>query len=132
MAKRGVLVDIGDGRVRTNPICERDLAEIVVDCALGGDGPRDVAAGGPDVMTRREIFEHVASLARRRVRVGGMPIWMATASAALTRVFHPRMGQFMQFAVGLAKHDVIAPALGTTRFVDYLASLDVETKRAAA
>ena len=132
MARRGLLVDIGNGKARTNPICERDLAEIVVDCALGGDGPRDVAAGGPDVMTRREIFEHVASRAGRRVRIGGMPVWMAAASAAVTRVLHPRMGQFMQFAVGLAKHDVIAPALGTTRFVDYLESLDDVGRRTAA
>lgn len=123
-ARRGILVDIGDGRARTNPISERDLAEVVTECALGGDGPRDVAAGGPDVMTRREIFEHVAALAHRRVRIGGLPTWLAAASGALTRLVHPRMGQFMQFAAGLAKHDVIAPALGTTRFVDYLASLD--------
>jgi len=131
MAKRGLLVDIGDGTAKTNPICERDLAEIVVDCALG-DGPRDVSAGGPDVMTRREIFEHVAALARRRVRIGGMPVWLAAASAAMTRVIHPRMGQFMQFAVGLAKHDAIAPALGTTGFVDYLDQLDVVGRRTAA
>jgi uncharacterized protein YbjT (DUF2867 family) len=132
MAKKGMLVDIGDGSARTNPICERDLAEIVVDCALGGDGPRDVSAGGPDVMTRREIFERVAALAGRRVRISGMPVWMAAASAAFTRVVHPRLGQFMQFAVGLAKHDAIAPALGTTRFVDYLKSPDVVGRRTAA
>lgn len=131
MAKKGVLVDIGDGSARTNPISERDLAEIVVDCALGGDGPRDVSAGGPDVMTRRQIFEHVAALAGRPVRIGGMPVWMATASAALTRAIHPRMGQFMQFAAGLAQHDAIAPALGTTRFVDYVASRDVVARTAA-
>lgn len=132
LARRGLLVDIGDGRARTNPISELDLAEVVTDCALGGDGPRDVPAGGPDVMTRREIFEHVAALAHRRVRIGGMPTWLASASAAFTRLIHPRMGQFMQFAVGLAKHDVIAPALGTTRFVDYLASIDFGGGRIAA
>ncbi len=130
LARRGVLVDVGDGSRRTNPICERDLAEVITDCALGGDGPRDVAAGGPDVMTRREIFEHVAALAQRRVRIGGMPTWLAAASAAFTRLVHPRMGQFMQFAVGLAKHDVIAPSLGTTRFVDYLSTLDAGEARA--
>jgi NADH dehydrogenase len=122
IARRGLLVDIGDGRARTNPICERDLAEIVVDIALGGDGPRDVSAGGPDVLTRREIFELVAAQADRRVRVAGLPVWAATVGAAVTRVVHPRMGQFMQFAVGLARYDVIAPSLGTTRFVDYVRS----------
>lgn len=131
MARRGVLVDIGPGRTRTNPICERDLAEIVVDVALGGDGPRDVSAGGPDVMTRREIFELVASRAGRRVRIGGLPVWAAAVSATFARVVHPRMGQFMQFAVGLAKYDAIAPALGTTRFADYIDALDGCKPRAA-
>lgn len=132
MARRGVLVDVGDGRCRTNPICERDLAAIVVDVALGGDGPRDVSAGGPDVLTRREIFELVAARAGRRVRIGGIPTWMASISAGITRVMHPRIGQFMQFAVGLARHDVIAPSLGTKRFADYLQSPEVVGRRTAA
>lgn len=73
MAKRGFLVDIGDGSARTNPIDEHDLAEIVVDVALGGDGPRDVSAGGPDVLTRREIMELVANH-RARARIIGVPV----------------------------------------------------------
>lgn len=120
MARRGVVPDIGRGTPRTNPICEQDLAEIVVDVALGGDGPREVTAGGPEVLTRREIIEAVAARAGRRVRIASMPLWMMAASGLLMRALHPRIGQFMQFAVGLAKHDVIAPALGTTRFADYL------------
>jgi uncharacterized protein YbjT (DUF2867 family) len=135
LARRGVLFDVGDGRARTNPICERDLAEIVVDVALGGEGPRDISAGGPDVLTRRELFQIIAAAADRRVRIGGVPVWMASIGAAATRVLHPRIGQFMQFAVGLARHDVIAPALGTTRFADYVASyesLDVGGRRTAA
>ena len=125
MAKRGFVPDIGSGSPRTNPICERDLAEIVVDVALGGDGPRDVAAGGPEVLTRREIIEAVAARAGRRVRIAGMPVWMMAASALVMRGLHPRIGQFMQFAVGLAKHDVIAPSLGTTKLGDYLEGISV-------
>jgi uncharacterized protein YbjT (DUF2867 family) len=120
MAKRGFVPDIGAGSTRTNPICELDLAEIIIDCALGGDGPREVAAGGPDVLTRREIIETVAARAGRRVRIAGMPIWMMAASSLMMRALHPRIGQFMEFAVGLAQHDAIAPSLGTTRFADYL------------
>jgi uncharacterized protein YbjT (DUF2867 family) len=120
MAKRGFLVDVGDGSARTNPICEYDLAEIVVDVALGGDGPRELSAGGPDVMSRREIMELVAAQAHRRVRIAGVPVWFARAGAFALRCVHPRMGQFAQFAVALARNDVIAPALGTTRLADYL------------
>ncbi|MGE5186960.1 MAG: SDR family oxidoreductase, partial [Acidobacteriota bacterium] len=41
MARRGWLVDVGDGRARTNPIGERDLAAIVADAATGS--AREVA-----------------------------------------------------------------------------------------
>jgi len=102
-------------------------------CAHVGAPTLTRRPGGPEVLTRREIFEMVAARAGRRVRIGGMPTWMASISAGIARVMHPRIGQFMQFAVGLAKHDVIAPALGTTRFVDYLMeSPDVVGRRTAA
>ncbi len=122
LARRGLLVDIGDGSARTNPIDEADLAAVVAD-AVAGDGPREIAAGGPAVMTRREIFEAVAAASGRAVTIRGMPVWMARAMAATTRALHPRIGQFMQFATLLARHDLIAPSLGTRRLADYLASI---------
>ena len=136
MAKRGRMFDVGDGRARTNPISEHDLAEVVVDVALGGDGPRDVAVGGPEVMSRREMLERVAAAAGYRAKVTGMPLALCKLNAALLRAVHPRMGQFVQFVVGLAQHDVIAPACGTTKLTDYVAqssvSLDVVGRRTTA
>lgn len=132
MARRGHMFDVGNGRARTNPICERDLAEIVVDVALGGDGPRDVSVGGPEVMSRREMLERVAAAAGTRARVHGIPVALAKLNAALLSAVHPRMGQFLQFVVKLAQHDVIAPALGTTKLADYVSSLDVVGRRTAA
>jgi len=118
MVRAGLPADVGNGRARTNPISEHDLAEIVVDVALGGDGPREVSAGGPDVLSRGEIYALVAEVAGRRAR--SLPLWLARPGAALLSLVHPRIGQFARFAVGLAQHDVIAPALGTTRLGDYL------------
>jgi uncharacterized protein YbjT (DUF2867 family) len=135
MAKRGRMFDVGDGRARTNPICDRDLAEIVVDVALGGDGPRDVSVGGPEVMSRREMLERIADAAGHRAKVTGVPIALAKLNSVLLRAVHPRMGQFVQFVVGLAQHDVIAPACGTTRLADYVAqsvSDDVVGRRTTA
>jgi uncharacterized protein YbjT (DUF2867 family) len=123
MAKRGRMFDVGDGRARTNPISEHDLAEIVVDVALGGEGPRDVSVGGPEVMTRREMLERVAEAAGYRAKVTGMPLALCKLNAALLRAVHPRMGQFVQFVVQLAQHDVIAPACGTTKLADYVRAL---------
>lgn len=129
LAKRGLLVDVGDGSARTNPICEYDLAEIVVDVALGGDGPRDVSAGGPDVMSRREIMELIVAEVNQRARTARVPVWLGRIGAFALRCVHPRMGQFAQFACGLAQHDVIAPSLGTTRLADYLKQSGRQTRR---
>jgi uncharacterized protein YbjT (DUF2867 family) len=120
MARRGWLADVGDGRARTNPIDERDLATIVVEAALGD--LREVSAGGPEVMTRGELFEQIAAAAGRRVRMVRVPVWLARAGAVLARAVHPRIGQFAQFATLLARHDSIAPALGKRRLADYLAA----------
>lgn len=130
MVRAGLPADVGDGRARTNPICETDLAEIVVDVALGDDGPRDVSAGGPEVLSRGEIYGLIGEAARRRAR--RLPLWLAKPGAALLSLVHPRIGQFARFAVGLAQHDVIAPALGTTRLRDYLQSEVVVARRTAA
>jgi uncharacterized protein YbjT (DUF2867 family) len=122
LARRGVLVDIGNGRARTNPIAEADLAQVIAD-AVTGDGPREIAAGGPEVMTRRELFEQVAASVERRVRIFAAPVWLAGVGAAMLRCAHPRIGQFARFATLLAKFDNIAPAVGTIRLAEYLAGI---------
>jgi uncharacterized protein YbjT (DUF2867 family) len=122
LARRGILADVGDGRVRTNPIDERDLAAIVAE-SVAGLGPRELAAGGPEVLTRGQIFEQVAARAGRRVRMARLPAWLAGGIGAVLGVLHPRMGQFTRFAAGLARHDAIAPALGTRTLASYLDEL---------
>jgi uncharacterized protein YbjT (DUF2867 family) len=133
LARRGRLIDLdlGHGRARSNPIDEHDVAALIAD-AVTGSGPREIAAGGPEVMTRREIFERVAAAAGRPVKVRGLPVWLARLNGALLRCAHPRIGQFVQFAAGLAQHDVIAPALGSRRFGDYLEAISREAAAASA
>jgi len=122
MARRGFLVDIGDGRARTNPLAEHDLATVIAGCVEGG--PRDVAVGGPETMTRGELFEQIAAAAGRRVRILRVPAWLGTAGAGMLRLVHPRIGQFVKFGAGLARVDAIAPAVGTTTLRDYLARVN--------
>ncbi len=135
-ARRGILPDIGNGRARTNPIDEHDLAAIVAE-SVAGAGPREVAAGGPEVLTRGEIFEQVAARAGRRVRMVRLPAWLAGAGGAMLRLVHPRIGQFVRFAAGVARHDAIAPALGTRTLAGYLdaataGSLDLRASSSSA
>jgi uncharacterized protein YbjT (DUF2867 family) len=120
MARRGVLVDVGGGSSRTNPIDERDLADIVAEHAI--NGPNELVVGGPEIMSRREIFERVAAAARRRVRIVRVPVWLARCGTAMLSPLHPRIAQFGRFACGLARHDVIGDAVGTRRLDAYLAA----------
>ncbi|MBA3392378.1 MAG: hypothetical protein H0T89_07025 [Deltaproteobacteria bacterium] len=122
LARRGLLLDVGDGAVRTNPIDEHDLAAIVAESVVG-DGPREIAAGGPEVLTRRAIFEQVAAVAGRPGTVRRMPGWLAGPAAAALALVHPRIGQFARFAALLARHDLIAPALGSRTLAHYLQEL---------
>jgi uncharacterized protein YbjT (DUF2867 family) len=123
LARRGLLADIGDGRARTNPIAEQDLAAILAE-VVTGDGPRELSAGGPEVMTRRDLFLRVLAAAGHpsTAKVRAIPAWLAGAGAAMLCALHPRIGQFMRFATWLARHDNIAPAVGTLRLADYLGS----------
>lgn len=122
LATKGMLFDIGNGKARTNPIDERDLATIVAE-ATRGDGPRDIPCGGPDVMAREDLFLKVGRLARPDIKLRRLPVWMARINATFAYPFSPRLAQFMRFAVLLAQSDAIAPALGTRRFDDYCAEL---------
>ncbi|MGE3453601.1 MAG: SDR family oxidoreductase [Kofleriaceae bacterium] len=113
-AQRGVMIDVGAGTARTNPIGDADIASIVADEALSQhDGLRTISAGGPQVLARREIFEHVVARAGRAARFVRMPTWFANLYGIGLRVVHPRLGQFMRFAALIGSHDIIAPARGT-------------------
>lgn len=122
LARRGVLVDLGDGRARTNPIAERDLARIVVDAALDRTTPRELSVGGPQIATRRELLAELAAAAGRRVRILGVPVWAARLGAAALRPIHPRLAQLAAFFAALASHDTVAPPVGTTTLAAYLAT----------
>jgi uncharacterized protein YbjT (DUF2867 family) len=123
MARRGLLVDVGAGAARTNPIDERDLARAIGDAAVATTTALELAVGGPDTMTRRELFARIAAIAGRRVRMLRVPVAIARAGALALSIAHPRIGQFARFAAALARHDAVAPAYGTRRFDDYLAAL---------
>ena len=57
MATKGKVWLIGSGRTRLNPIHGADLADVIAS-ALGAQQPEaEVAVGGPDVLTQREIAE---------------------------------------------------------------------------
>jgi hypothetical protein len=82
-------------------------------------------------MTRREMLERIAHAAHCRAKITGIPTWLVRANATVLGALHPRMGQFLRFVVDLARYDLIAPTLGTTRLADYVDSLGAVGRRTA-
>ncbi len=121
LARRGKIPEVGGGGARTNPIADEDLADVCLDAVLS-DAPRlEVAAGGPDAMTRREIGELAFAALGKRPRFRYVPPWLARTGAWMLRPIHPRISQIASFITALGAHDIIAPAFGTRRLADHFA-----------
>jgi uncharacterized protein YbjT (DUF2867 family) len=121
IARRGRVPVVGDGSPRTNPIHEADLAAVC--CDLLVSGPRSVDVGGPEVLTRREIAELACAALGRPTRTLRIPRWAMRLGAALIRLAHPRIGQFLDFGALVMSADCVAPAAGSRRIGDYFREL---------
>ena len=119
MARRGPLPLIGDGRARTNPVHEADVAVACAD-ALEGSGA-EIVLGGPEVLTRREIDEAAFRAVGRAPRMVRVPAGVFRAMAWAARPVHPRMAALLEFGAAAGVVDCIAPARGTRTLADYLA-----------
>ena len=117
LAKTGFAPLVGDGSARTNPIHEKDLAEIVVDAL---DHPnREISVGGPEVLTRREIFDMAFQVLAKKPRYVRIPGAVLSAQSRLTSMFDPRMAQITSFLNKVSQVDVIAPSAGKERLYNY-------------
>jgi uncharacterized protein YbjT (DUF2867 family) len=115
-----VVPNIGGGRTRTNPIHERDLADVCVRAIEDGEG--EIGAGGPEEFTRRELLELAARCSGVRIALVPAPAWAIRFAAALLSPLHPRIAQFTEFAASLADGDTLAPKHGSRRLEDYFAA----------
>ncbi|MBL8625071.1 MAG: NAD(P)H-binding protein [Myxococcales bacterium] len=122
LARRGAVPEIGDGRARTNPIGDDDLAAVCAEAIAHADPRLAIAAGGPDVLPRRAFVELAAAALGRPARTRAVPPWLARAGATVLRPLHPRVGQFAQFLATIATTDLIAPARGAARLADAFAA----------
>jgi uncharacterized protein YbjT (DUF2867 family) len=130
MAERGALPELGDGLARSNPIHEADLARVCAD-VLAQHGPTEVDAGGPEVLTRRQMAELAFAALGRPVRLRRVPAGAARAAGWLLRPFHPRLAQMAAFVNAIHHQDLIAPVRGQRTLGDYFRER-VEARRAAA
>lgn len=117
MARKGRGSVIGSGEARSNPVHPRDVASVVVDCIASG--PADVAVGGPEILTRRQVVETAFAAVGKTAKVMRVPRGVILAMSVLLRPFHPRLSDLFQFVAYVATNDAIAPQVGAQRLQPY-------------
>ncbi len=122
MAKKGLLPLIGPGTAETNPVHEHDVARAVLDGATSRQAAQSIDLGGPEVMSRRQMFTHAFAAAGGRPRFIRLPAFLMTLVAMLWQPFNARMAEFLRFMVLVSTHSCVAPALGRERLAPYLRS----------
>jgi uncharacterized protein YbjT (DUF2867 family) len=130
MAARGRVPLIGSGAARTNPVHQRDVAEACVRAIESEDPALDVAVGGPDVVSRREIALLAFDAVGRRPRLLRAPALLMRLAAWLIGLIDRRRGELFAFVTAISITDCVAPAVGTRRLADYFRERAVRAGRA--
>ncbi len=118
VARRGLAVSFSDGKARSNPIHEADLAVACVEAIEGEE--QEVTVGGPEVITRREEIEIAFAAVGRKPRVLRIPSALLGVVLPLFRLRDRRRAEMVRFLAALSSEDVLAPPHGKQRLQDYL------------
>ena len=102
---------IGSGTNRVNPIHGADLAVVCADAIECED--KEMAVGGPQVMTWREVAQLAFEVLDQPVRVTCIPVWLMWPVVRLVRLFNRHQGELLAFFTTMATTDVVAPETGT-------------------
>ncbi|MDX1931434.1 MAG: NAD(P)H-binding protein [Capsulimonadales bacterium] len=133
-ARRGRLPLFGYGETFTNPIDDRDLAALAADTIVSSESAQDIAAGGPDMMTRKELGEAIFAAVGKPAKfwridenlVRSLPI------APLIGLADRRLGELADYYAKVNLSNSVAPPVGTRRLVDFLAAAVANTDPAPA
>lgn len=117
MARRGPIFMFGPGEARSNPIADADLAEILAGAVERDE--REIDAGGPDVLTRREIAELAFRAVERPASIRSLPHGLIRAMTLVMRPFHPRMSHLIAFFDDIYGRDLVAPVRGARRIDEH-------------
>ena len=118
MARNGFASLVGNGRAKTNPIHEQDVACACLDAAFRLRN-EEMSVGGPEIFTRQEIVELAFATLAKKPRIAHAPaITTAIASRCITP-FNRRIGELVEFLGYVSVHDCIAPLYGKQRLAEY-------------
>jgi uncharacterized protein YbjT (DUF2867 family) len=118
LAKKGMLVTLGAGDKKTNPIYEGDLAKICVNAI--GEPNATIEAGGKTIYTRKQLNEIVQNVVNPKRKVYHIPLALLKTMLPLVKLFDKNMYDKATFIVEVMQHDTIAPRVGELRFEHYI------------
>lgn len=118
LAKKGLLVTLGDGQKKTNPIYEGDLATIVVDAI--NESNSVIEAGGPETLTRHEINLIIQNEISPGSRIRKMPLWIIRSFLPILKLLDRNTYDKMAFFIAVMEEDTIAPPKGKMPFSEYV------------
>ncbi len=117
LARKGLTTVIGDGRARTNPVHQTDVAGQLLEHLASG--PDELSVGGPETFTRREIAELAFTVLGKRPRVIRVPAVAFQLGARIVGLANPRLGELFEFVAAVSITDGVAPSVGRLRLEDH-------------
>lgn len=122
MARKGRVYLVGSGNSRVNPIHGADLAEICAD-ALKKD-VREIDAGGPEILTYRQIAALAFRAVGKPVRITAVPVCAVRVLNRLVKVFDRHRADLLAFFAAAMTGGTVAPATGSRRLGAYFENLE--------
>ncbi|MCP3955911.1 MAG: hypothetical protein GY697_27395 [Desulfobacterales bacterium] len=121
MAHSGRVYLIGNGRHRMNPIHGADLAIACV--AAAQSRQNDIAIGGPDTYSYKEIAELAFATLGRPPKITGIPVRLVQLVVSLIRLFSKHYFTLALFFTTVMQNDFVAPPSGTKSLRSYFETI---------
>jgi uncharacterized protein YbjT (DUF2867 family) len=120
MARKGFASLVGNGRAKTNPIHEQDVARACLTAALHLRN-EDMPIGGPDIFTRQEIVELAFAALAKKPRIMHAPVAATAIARRCITPLNRRIGELVEFLGYVSVHECVAPLYGKQRLAEYFA-----------
>lgn len=120
LARKGRVPLLGDPTVRTNPIADRDLAELCV-AELDNSANTERSVGGPDTFTRKHIAELAFAAVGKQPRFARVPSALVRSMLPVMGWFNPRVADITRFYLAVSSGDCVAPPYGSSRLPEHFA-----------
>jgi uncharacterized protein YbjT (DUF2867 family) len=123
-ARRGRVIQVGDGATRMNPIHPNDLADAVIH-SIEDPATRTttVEVGGPEVYSYAEIAQMAFRALGKPPHTLRIAPGLVDGVSALVRPFNPTAAGFLRFFRTVMTTDMVAPPTGHIHLADFYAQL---------